>query len=208
MPGRPVISNCGTVTVKISEFVDFHLQPIVVDLPHVIKDTNDFLWRLRDLSDIPEGAILCTMDVVGLYPHIPHEEGLESIDEVMDEIFMKAGSLQSWLDKQDLVTLANDILENNYFEFNGNIYRQRVGTAIGTRFAPAFADIFMPRLERRMLKESLLKPWVWRRFLDDVFLNWLYGGDALIEFLNYVKSYHGQIKYTWECSDKQITYLQ
>ena len=53
VPGRPVISDCGTVTEKISEFVDFHLQPIVVDFPHVIKDTNDFLWRLRDLGDIP-----------------------------------------------------------------------------------------------------------------------------------------------------------
>ena len=40
-----------------------------------------------------------------------------------------------------------------------------------------------------------------------MFLIWLYGGDDLIEFLNYVNSYHGQFKYTWEHSDKQITYL-
>lgn len=29
VPGKPVISNCGTATEGISEFVDFHLRPIV-----------------------------------------------------------------------------------------------------------------------------------------------------------------------------------
>ena len=36
VPGRPVISNCATPTEKISEFVDFHLQPTIKILPHVI----------------------------------------------------------------------------------------------------------------------------------------------------------------------------
>ena len=28
VPGRPVISNCGTPTDKVSEFLDHHLKPI------------------------------------------------------------------------------------------------------------------------------------------------------------------------------------
>ena len=28
VPERPVISNCGTPTEKVSEFLDHHLQPI------------------------------------------------------------------------------------------------------------------------------------------------------------------------------------
>ena len=46
VPGRPVISNCGTATKRISEFLDFHIQPLVSQLvPSVIKDTNDFLKK-------------------------------------------------------------------------------------------------------------------------------------------------------------------
>ena len=30
VPGRPVISNCGTPTEKASEFLDFHLKPLRV----------------------------------------------------------------------------------------------------------------------------------------------------------------------------------
>ena len=82
--GRPVVSNSGTATERISEFVDFHLQPIVAELPHIIKDTNDFLKILKELKEIPDGVILCAMDVVGLYPHIPDEEGLESMAAIIE----------------------------------------------------------------------------------------------------------------------------
>ena len=29
VPGRPVISNCGTPTEKVSEFLDYHLKPVM-----------------------------------------------------------------------------------------------------------------------------------------------------------------------------------
>ena len=42
-----------------------------------IKDTNDFLSKLKNLGKIPEHAFLVTADAVGLCPSIPHDEGLE-----------------------------------------------------------------------------------------------------------------------------------
>ena len=29
IPGRPVVSNCGTPTEKASEFLDYHLKPVM-----------------------------------------------------------------------------------------------------------------------------------------------------------------------------------
>ena len=79
VPGRPVISNSGYFTENIAAFLDYHLQPLSQGVRSYIKDTNDFLRKLRDLPDLPEDAIFCTIDVVGLYPNIPHEEGLEAM---------------------------------------------------------------------------------------------------------------------------------
>ena len=42
-----------------------------------IKDSGDFINKLKSLQNIPEGAILVTADAVGLYPSIPHEAGFE-----------------------------------------------------------------------------------------------------------------------------------
>ena len=67
-PGPPVISNCRTPTEKASEFLDHHLQPIMKSDTSYIKDTNDFLTKLKNLKKVPDNAILVTADVVGLYP--------------------------------------------------------------------------------------------------------------------------------------------
>ena len=80
-PGRPVILGCKTPTEKISRFVDHHLRSLVPTDNSYIKDTSDFLRKLMDIGTLPEGAILCTVDVVGLYPHIPHDEGLQAVKE-------------------------------------------------------------------------------------------------------------------------------
>ena len=43
------------------------------------------------------------------------------------------------------------VLKNNVFEFNAEFWLQLIGTAMGTRVAPTFANLFMDRLERKML---------------------------------------------------------
>ena len=77
-PGRPIISSNGHPTERISEFVDYHLKPLVQTLPSYIKDTTHFLLQLQNLGPLPENAILVTLDVSSLYTNIPHKEGEEA----------------------------------------------------------------------------------------------------------------------------------
>ena len=79
VPGRSVISNCGYYTENISSFLDFHLQPFARKVKSCIKDTNDFLKKLRSFPKLPDDIILCSVDVVGLYPNILHDEGLSAL---------------------------------------------------------------------------------------------------------------------------------
>ena len=136
VPGRPVISNCGFFTENISEFLDFHLQPLAKKVKSYIKDTNHFLQKIHNLGELPEDAILCTVDVVGLYPSIPHEEGLEALREALERQEDKAISTDS------LTELAHLVLKKNFFELNGDFYQQLRGTAIGTKCAPSYAILF------------------------------------------------------------------
>ena len=76
VPGRPVITNNGHYAENISSFLGHHLQPLAQVVKSYIKDTNEFLKKLRSLPTFPDRIILCTMDVVGLYSNIPHEERL------------------------------------------------------------------------------------------------------------------------------------
>ena len=69
-PGRPVISSIGCHTANISKYVDYHLQGRVSKLPSYVKDTTDFINKIKDLT-VPDNTILVTLDVSSLYTNIP-----------------------------------------------------------------------------------------------------------------------------------------
>ena len=54
-----------------------------------LKETSDFLEKLRAIGKIPNGVILVTADVVGLYPRIPHDEGLKVLQNQYDKFIDK-----------------------------------------------------------------------------------------------------------------------
>ena len=51
---------------NISSFLDHHLQSLAQRVNSFMKDTNHFLQKIKSLGQLPEGAILCTIDAVGL----------------------------------------------------------------------------------------------------------------------------------------------
>ena len=127
--GRPVISNCGTPTEKVSEFLDFQLKRTMQSSKSYIKDSGDFIRKSKDIQYIPSIAILVTVDVVGLYPSIPHDSELKALINILDK--RKNQDLLT----ADVIKMTEFVWRNNYFEFNGKIKQQISGTAIGTKCA-------------------------------------------------------------------------
>ena len=164
VPGRPVISNCGTPTEKLSKFLDHHLQPVMKAGKSYIKDSGDFLEKRKTLGNIPSNAILVTADVVGLYPSIPHDAGLKALYEKLEERTEKK------IPSAYLNEMADFVLKSNFFEFDTKILQQISGTVIGTKIAPPYACLFMDRVENEFLDSGLVKPYLWLRYIDDVFL--------------------------------------
>ena len=201
VPGRPVISNSGFYTENISAFLDYHLKPLSQQVKSFVKDTNDFLKKIANLPPLPEDVLMCTIDVVGLYPNIPHKDGLEALKLALDSREDKNISTES------LLELAKCVLENNVFEHNGAVYKQKQGTAIGTKMAPSYAILFMSYLEENLLSSFPLKPLVWWRYIDDIFLLWEHGEEQLKNFLQYINSAHQTIKFTADYSTDKINFL-
>ena len=89
IPEKPVISKCGSYTKNISAFLDHQLKPTGMQVKSYIKDTNANLKKLRDTPDLPEDSIICTINVVGIYPSIPNEEGLRLLRNVLEKNLTK-----------------------------------------------------------------------------------------------------------------------
>ena len=79
VPGRPICSPVNHPTSRISKLVDEHIKEYVPKRKSYIRDTQDFIKNIKSLGPIPEGAILCTLDVSSLYTNIPNNEGIVAV---------------------------------------------------------------------------------------------------------------------------------
>ncbi|KAI8495641.1 hypothetical protein Bbelb_266130 [Branchiostoma belcheri] len=190
-PGRPILSANDCATERISEFADFHLRPL---------HTTDFLRRLNKLGKVPQNAILVTLDVSSLYTNIPTDEGIQACREALQN------------DPADVPTeaicqLLDRILHLNNLEFNEEHYIQVQGTALGTRVAPSYANIFMGHFEDRFVYKRTVRPWIWWRYIDDIFAVWTRSEEELKSFIQDLNQAHRTIKFTVETSKTTINFL-
>ena len=119
---------------------------------------------MASLPPFPDDVILCTIDAVGLYPNILHDEGLIAMRKALDLRKDKKTSTES------LIILAEYVLKNNIFEHNLSFYKQLRRTAIGTKMAPPCAIIFVGDLEETFFSDYDISPLVWWRYIDDIFM--------------------------------------
>lgn len=198
-PGRPIMSANNHPTERISEYTDLLLQPYIKLIPSYIKDTNHLLEIIKDITLKPNQH-LYTFDVTGLYTNIPHQEGTQAIKEFLEP---KIGTLKAEMASD----FAKVVLENNIFRFDGKDYIQTSGTAMGTRMAPAYANIFMHQFESKHLPDAPIQPIIWKRYIDDI-LTVLEGTPEEIENFNqWLNSKHDTIKFTHEGGQGGIPFL-
>ena len=138
---------------------------------------------------------------MGLYPSIPNEAGLKFLREVLH----KKG--QHIILTIELIRMADFVLKNNYFEFKGQIKQEISGIAIGTKFAPPYACLFIDKIETAFLETQELQPLVWFRYMDDIFFIWTHGEQELQAFLRSLNEFHTDIKFTYESSKESIAFL-
>ena len=199
-PGRPIVNSIGSITEKISCYVDEQIKDLVKLVPSYIKDTSHFLQEIEKMN-VDEEDILVTVDVSALYTNILHQEGLTAMKNFMEN----NGTPKEH--SEFITKLASLVLKSNYFEFDNKIYYQKQGTAMGTKMAPNYAIIYMHWIETGFLQSIHHKPKIWKRFIDDIFMLWPHGEHKLQELLTALNSYHKVIKFTEEHSTTEIPFL-
>ena len=86
-------------------------------------------------------------------------------------------------------------------------FLQTHGTAMGTKTAVSFANIFMAKIETAIIDQHSAKPLVWKRYIDDMFSLWDTNREEINNFIKHANNYHPTIKFTADISDKEITFL-
>ena len=137
-PLRIIIPGIDHPTEKIAEFAEKQLDDYVTSLPSYIKDTTDFINRLKELKQpLPKESIIFCMGVKNLYPSVPRKEGLDVCREALI-----ARADQS-MPTEEVLKLIELVLDNNNFQFEDRHYLQIDGTAIGSKLGKIYACTYM-----------------------------------------------------------------
>ena len=77
-PGRPIVSDCGSESYQLAEFIDHYINPLSHNHPSYIKDTFTFVKKLKPLS-VPSHTFIFSIDVDSLYTNISTPLGLGAV---------------------------------------------------------------------------------------------------------------------------------
>ena len=208
-PLRPVVAAFDGPLTPVSMLLERIIHQLLKFVPSHIENTAAAICSLEKTfaERVTEGVIVCTMDVVALYPSIPIEDGISA---VMDKLHQHEDDVDmAGLTLVEIRSLLNLVLQNNYFKFGDKVYRQKKGIAMGNHLAPPLAIVFLDKLEQRMLRSAELKPESYNRYIDDCLLVWTHGATNLVKFIDHCNRQHPDIHFTWESTaqGQPISYM-
>ncbi|XP_077116947.1 uncharacterized protein LOC143773356 [Ranitomeya variabilis] len=203
-PGRPIISGINSLTSNLSRYVDMHLQKCMQLIPAYLKDTSHILRILETVKWEPN-YVLCTLDIKSLYTVTDQNMGCKIAGQYLQALDVYPNTQVTFIEE-----CIRFILQHNYFWYENDFFLQICGTAMGTRFAPSYANLFVAKWEEsHIFPSGNLRTGLvfWRRFIDDVLFIWNGPMIELDFFISNLNNNTFGLEFTPTISNTSINFL-
>ena len=142
---------------------------------------------------------MVSYDVSSLFTNVP-------LDETIDILARKAFE-NNWfndtydlnLTRSDLVDLLHVATMGQLFQFDGTLYKQTDGVAMGSPLRPLLANVFMCSIEESLESQGKL-PEFYRRYVDDTLVGMPDLAAATV-FLDNLNHAHSVVSFTMEVEE-------
>lgn len=190
---RPITAQHSYALAPVSKSLAKLLQPEVEKIDTIAKNSTSVLRRLESMK-FSEPFVFVTFDVIAMYPSINLKDAMKVLHHNLPQLRTDFGVWGK---------LLQLVMYNNYVSANGRIYRQMEGTATGTQVAPQFANLYAHFKYKHIFEDKNIK--FLDRFIEDglMIMTSRPAAENLMEKLNNF----GNLKFTWEISEKEATYM-
>ena len=169
VPIRPTIDFTNAPTHRLSKFACKMLRPLQSNSHRIHKNSMDFINHISSLS-VENDEIMAIYDIASLFTSL----SIISCLDITRCLLLNDSTLRgrcNWICGEILQAL--ELCPNStLFTFQGWLYRQTDGIAIGPPLFPIIANIFMSHFEEKILSTYTLSPKALCRFVDDIFVMW------------------------------------
>ena len=219
-PIRIVVSIVNSPLYSFDKWLSKLLSECIKKPAASVKNSYEIKDIIKN-NVIPEGYVCMSLDVVGLFPNLPHYLIKECLSKKWK--FIKNSIT---LTKQEFMDGIEFFLDSTYFQFDGKYYKQIFGSPIGSCSSPIFAEIVMEQLEinaLNKLKSSEVlnknsnfysrppvfnsdKVLLYKRYVDDLFM--IVKEDQIDLVRDVFNSFNCSLQFTVEKEDKnKISFL-
>ena len=165
-PLRPIVEGIGSVTYALQKSLKPILKPIEGDPEFYIKDSKDLVKIMKDIKLEPD-EIIISHDVVGLFTNVSIDLALKITEDKLrnDTLLNDRTNLMI----EDIMELLSLVLRTTYFSYDGKIYQQKFGVAMGGPISPIIANIVMDFMFKKYMETvpAEIKPRLLKKFVDD-----------------------------------------
>ena len=191
---RPILSASGTYNYPLAKWLEQKLKPLSTN-EYCISDIFAFTEELSNMCIEPD-HILVSYDVASLFTNVPLKETINIlVDKAFEgDWFNRTHGLK--LSKGQLTELLELATSNQLFQFNGELYQQTDGVAMGSPLGPLLANVFMCHIEDELEQKNML-PSLYRRYVDDTLAK-MPDEETAAQFLSALNQVHPNLSFTME----------
>ena len=194
---RPIVTSIGSALYNPSKFLADIISPIQNN-GFAVRNSIQYAKEINDIA-IADDEVMVSFDVVSLFTAVPVQKACDYILKKLEGD--NTLSSRTNLDIDDIISLLSYILCNNYFIFEGNTYKQIHGCAMGSPVTPVVANICMESIEEMAIKQTPVRPKVWKHFVDDSFS--IINKNAISTFHDALNSIEPKIQFTIEYENNE-----
>ena len=164
-PVRVITSGYNTVVEKLSILVEKTLYPLDDGLNSKIKDTNNMLEIIDNISKsmLSENCVLVSFEVVNMFPNIDNKSGLLSVKEALTDSNFDVDSTQCIVDALEICLTCNNS------RFNHQHFLQTYGAAQDPHISCSYTYISTAKYDSLANNFQLLRL-VFGKDLEMIFL--------------------------------------
>jgi hypothetical protein len=211
--GRPIVSLVNQFTRPLSIWVHKTLDPIVKGFSDILRDRLPLISSLEHTT-CPPDFVLLTADVTSLYPSIDTNLGVNTVIDFLTHLRLNprlypdySGPPITLPTIKALKRALPLVLNNNIICYDGALYLQIKGTAMGSSLAPSYAQLFLFARERELVLSAKQKGQIliYKRYIDDIFAC-VHSSYAPVFISDYNKLTEG-IRVTHIINESHVDYL-
>ena len=184
-----IINTQNSPIYKTAKKILKELRPLIRSAKSCIKDTEQFVDKIKNVK-LKEDETMISFDISDMYPSLSKQDVIIEVVRMINDKNSKPS-----MNKKALIELVIISVEFMSFSCNGQYFDQKDGLFIGPPTSPAFAELYIQRVEEIHVYRMIHTPRLWLRKVDDTFVITKYDK---IETLHELNKFNCKLQFTYE----------